>query len=86
MGTSVNEKSSDPSSAETMVYAMGAKMRPSWRKALSPGRDDINLTIAVKVGQHPTGDGRGAQAPEHILPAGRRRSPTTGPRREAENQ
>jgi hypothetical protein len=31
------------------------------RKALRPGRDDINLTIAVEIAQHPTGDRRGGQ-------------------------
>ena len=30
-GTSVRENSSDPTSAETTVYAIGAKIRPSWR-------------------------------------------------------
>ena len=37
-GTSVSEKSSEPISAETMVYAIGAKIRPSWRCSVKIGR------------------------------------------------
>src|SRR5258708_4074928 len=55
------------------------------RKALSPGRDNVDLTVAVEVGQHPTGNRRGAQAPEHVLTAGRRCSPSKSSCREAED-
>ena len=45
-------------------------------KAFSPGRDDIDLTIAVEIAQHPTGDRRGGQ---------RNRSPSNCSCRKAED-
>lgn len=45
-------------------------------KAFSPGRDDIDLTIAVEVAQHPTGDRGGGQ---------RNRSPSNCSCRKAED-
>ena len=46
------------------------------RKALRPGSDDIDLTVAVEIAQRPTGDRRGGQ---------RNRSPSNCSRREAED-
>ena len=56
-GTSVSENSSEPISAETIVYAIGAKMRPSWRCSVKIGMCAMMMISIEKNVGRPTSDG-----------------------------